>query len=76
MINIWYRFEEWEDPPVQVLFDEPIPSDKAEDYLRYISMDQAVQSLLEAGTLGEELERVSSANFNSLESWRSGGLRL
>jgi tetratricopeptide (TPR) repeat protein len=76
MINIWSRFEESEDPSVQVFFDEPIPANKAEDYLRYTSMDQAVQSLLEAGTLGEELVRLSSANFNSLESWRNGGLSL
>jgi hypothetical protein len=74
MIDVWYGFEEPKDPPVQVLFDEPVLAAKAEDYLRYASIGRAIAGLLEAGTLGEEFAELSSAEFDSLESWQDGSL--
>jgi hypothetical protein len=74
MIDIWSRFKETGEPPVRVFFDEPVLAGKAEDYLRSVSIEQAVRGLLDAGVLGGDFVRVSSTVFDSTEAWQSGSL--
>jgi tetratricopeptide (TPR) repeat protein len=72
IINRRYAYEEPENPPVIILFDERVLSKKKDDYLKYRVMAMAVSAIRDTELLGERVDKVVKGGFPVLALWREG----
>jgi hypothetical protein len=68
----WRRFYRGQNFPVYNYFDHALVVFKAEEYLKYYSLNLASASYIEIGSLMEQYDRLASVNSTALESWQQG----
>jgi hypothetical protein len=71
-INRRYAYEEADNPPVTILFDEAVLSKKKDEYLKYRAMAMAIPVIRDAGLLGEKAADLLEGGFPALAAWREG----
>jgi hypothetical protein len=73
-IEDWRRFFQGQNFPVHEYFDRSVVVFKAEDFLRYYSLELACLGQMESGPLLEHYNRLASADSTALELWQQGRL--
>jgi tetratricopeptide (TPR) repeat protein len=68
----WTRFYRGQDIQTYEYFTDRVIAAKAEEYLRYASLNLASASLMEIDPLMEQYSRLSSIRSTTLESWQAG----
>jgi tetratricopeptide (TPR) repeat protein len=71
-INRRYAYEEANDPPVTILFDERVLSSKKDEYLKYRAMSMAAAVIRDSGLLGGKAEDILEGGFPALAAWQEG----
>ncbi|MDR2109832.1 MAG: hypothetical protein LBP32_00840, partial [Spirochaetaceae bacterium] len=56
--------------PARFFFDEPVPEEKAGDYLKFESMRRAAGYIMDAENLGERYSLLAAGSAGSVEAWR------
>jgi hypothetical protein len=70
----WRRFYRGQDLPTREYFGREVIVFKAEDYLRYHSLELACAGRMESVPLLEERDRLAAADSAALELWQQGRL--
>jgi hypothetical protein len=73
-LNRRLAYEEDNNPPVQVIFEERVLQNKTDEYLNYQAMGRSIAVLKEAEALGVRETALSEGGFPALGSWQEGQL--
>ncbi|MDR2738863.1 MAG: hypothetical protein LBB68_03415 [Treponema sp.] len=70
----WTRFYRGQNVQTYEYFNDTVIAAKADEYLRYVSLNLASASLMEIGPFMEQYSRLSSMRSTILESWQVGAI--
>ena len=75
LIEKYYSLKEDGNPATVQLYNQEVLSEKADVFLKYQSMIEAMQFMVQGSELGISFNTSNQGDKNSVERWRSGEMR-